>query len=149
MSYDLELKPIGCEDIDWLDKTEYKNLRREQRMMLVRDSEQGLCRGEIFRFFLIKVKGDVVGVINVQGHGAEVVSVAPEIFNEHRGKGFAYKGLMLAYDFAKSVGFKELTAGIREQNLASQKLHEKLGFKCVKESISTHGNKLKIYSRQL
>jgi RimJ/RimL family protein N-acetyltransferase len=95
------------------------------------------------------VDGNVVGVINVQGHGKDVVSVAPEIFEEYRGKRFAYKSLSLAYTFAKDKGFKELTAGIREENFASQKLHEKLGFKYVKNSISRNGNVLKIYSKQL
>lgn len=145
----LELKPISNKDIEWLDKTEYKNLSTERRKMLIKDSEQCLCRGEFFRFFLIKVDGTVVGVINMQGHGKEVVSVAPEIFEEYRGKGFAYKSLSTAYVFAKEKGFKELTAGIREENLASQKLHLKLGFKYVEDYTSKNGNLLKKYSKQL
>ncbi len=146
---DIELKPISNLDIEWLDKTEYKCLSTERRLMLVKDSERCLCRNEFFVFFLIKLDGNVVGVINVQGHGSDVVSVAPEIFEEYRGKGFAYKSLLLAYMFAKDKGFKELTAGIREENFASQKLHEKLGFKLVKISTSKNGNILKIYSKQL
>ncbi len=145
----IELKPISILDIEWLDKTEYKNLSTEKRLMLVKDSEMRLCRNEFFCFFLIKVDGNVVGVINVQGHGKDVVSSAPEIFEEYRGNGFAYKSLSLAYVFAKDKGFKELTAGIREENFASQKLHEKLGFKYVKNSTSKNGNVLKIYSKQL
>ena len=145
----IELKPISILDIEWLDKTEYKSLSTEKRLMLVDDSERRLCRDEFFCFFLVKVDENVVGVINIQGHGKDVVSVAPEIFEEYRGKGFAYKGLSLAYIFAKDKGFKELTAGIREQNFASQKLHKKLGFKFVKNSISRNGNVLKIYSKQL
>ena len=128
----IELKPISILDIEWLDKTEYKSLSTEKRLMLVEDSERRLCRNEFFCFFLVKVDGNVVRVIE-----------------EYRGKRFAYKSLSLAYTFAKDKGFKELTAGIREENFASQKLHEKLGFKYVKNSISRNGNVLKIYSKQL
>jgi len=149
MMKNIELKPISISDIEWLDKTEYKSLSSEKRLLLIKDSEMRLCKSEFFCFFLIKVDGNVVGVINIQGHGKDIVSIAPEIFKEYRGNGFAYKSLSLAYMFVKDKGFKELTAGIREENFASQKLHEKLGFKYVKTSISKNGNVLKIYSKQL
>lgn len=145
----LELKPISRTDIVWLDKTEYKNLSEERRELLVSDSERCLCQGEFFRFFMIKDGNEVVGVINMQGHGKEVVSVAPEIFPEHRGKGFAYRSLVKAYEFAKEKGFTQLTAGIREENIASQNLHLKLGYKHVGNALSKNGKALKMYSRQL
>lgn len=146
---DIRLKSISISDIEWLDKTEYKSLPVERREKLVEDSEKCSCMGEFFRFFLIKADGKVVGVINVQGHGKDVVSVAPEIFTEYRGKGLAYESLILAYAFVKENGFKQLIAGIREENIASQKLHLKLGFKYISDSISKNGNKLKTYQKLL
>ena len=49
----IELIPICEKDLQTLDFTEYKNLSLEKRKSLVQDSEQGVCRGEFFRFYII------------------------------------------------------------------------------------------------
>ncbi|MBR1983214.1 MAG: GNAT family N-acetyltransferase [Clostridia bacterium] len=146
---DLKLVPITFLDAKWLDKTEYKNLTTTQREQLVKDSIGGKCRGEFFRFFLLKNGEIPIGVINMCGHGSEVVSVAPEIFEIYRNKGYGAKGLQIAYSIAKSLGFKKVTAGIRGENVASQKLHEKLGFTFIKKEFSKNGNLLYVYEKEL
>lgn len=146
---DLILVPITADDIWLLDKTEYSALTQEERRGLVEDSQSGLCRGEFFRFYIVRCQGIAVGVINMFGHGNKVVSVAPEIFWEHRGKGLATKSLLLSYEIAKGEGFAEVNAGIRAENVASQNLHVKLGFKYIEDQVSRHGNLLKIYSRSI
>lgn len=62
---DLKLVPITFLDAKWLDKTEYKNLTTTQREQLVKDSIGGKCRGEFFRFFLLKNGEIPIGVINM------------------------------------------------------------------------------------
>ena len=149
MSKILYLKPITIEDVKWLDKTEYRFIPLDRRKLLVQESEKGLSQGEFFRFYLIMKEKEVVGVINMCGHGKDVVSVAPEILEEYRGKGYGQESLELAYKIAKDMGFKELTAGIREENLASINLHIKLGFTFAKNQITKRGNKIKVYSKPL
>lgn len=146
---DFKLVPITFTDAKWLDKTEYKNLSLEKRKQLIEDSTNGRCRGEFFRFYLVKFGGETVGVINMCGHGEKVVSVAPEIFKHFRNKGYGLKSLELAYSLAKNLGFDKVTAGIREENVASQKLHDKLGFKFIKKDISKNGNTLLFYEKNL
>lgn len=136
-------------DIDWLDKTEYRDLSYEKRKILVEDAERGICGGRYFRFFLVVCGSEKVGVINMCGHENQTVSVAPEILKEYRGLGYGKKSLELAYAIAKKDGFKFITAGIREDNIASQNLHIKLGFKFEKTVVSKNGNLLKIYSKIL
>ena len=145
----LQLIPISLSNINFLDKTEYKNLSTENRKALVNDSNRRQCKGEYFCFYLIKDNLKRVGVINMCGHGREVVSVAPEILEEYRSKGYAKRSLLLAYSIAKELGFKKVTAGIREDNVVSQKLHEKLGFEFVGTTISKRGNLLKNYVMNL
>lgn len=145
----IRLKPISVQDVDWLNKTEYKNLSKFQRQKLVEDCIKEEFNGEFFKFFLIEFGGEIIGVLNVKGHGDGVVSVAPEILAEYRNKGFASKSLILAYQYVKEKGFTKLTAGIREDNKASQSLHLKLGFKYEKDCTSKNGNLLKIYSKNL
>ena len=143
------LVPISIDDIEILDLTEYNNLSMESRKLLVGDSEKGLCKGEFFRFYLIKKGNETVGVINMYGHGADTISVAPEIFEKFRIKGLATKSLNMAYEIAKGYGFNKVIAGIREENVASQKLHEKLGFLFIEDFISKNGKKMKRYFKSL
>ena len=146
---DLILVPISIDDIQVLDLTEYNNLTIEQRKLLVEDSRNGRYRGEFFRFYLIKNEKQTVGVINMCGHGLEEISVAPEIIENFRNRGFATKSLTIAYAIAKELGFKRVIAGIRSENFASQKLHEKLGFSFEKDFVSKSGKPMKKYFKQL
>ncbi len=66
----IALVPISIDNIEILNLTEYKNLSIEKRKLLVQDSEKGLCKGEFFRFYLIKNGKETVGVINMCGHGS-------------------------------------------------------------------------------
>lgn len=143
------LVPISIDDIEELDLTEYKDLSIENKKQLVMDSQKEICKGEFFRFYLIKNLDKTVGVINMCGHGADKISVAPEIFETFRHKGIATKSLCIAYDIAKELGFETVIAGIRKENVASQKLHEKLGFTFVEEFISKNGNAMKRYIKKL
>lgn len=145
----IELIPICEKDLQTLDFTEYRNLSLEKRKSLVQDSEQGVCCGEFFRFYIIKAENQTVGVINMCGHGKNTVSVAPEIFEHFRNKGFASKSLNIAYAIAKDLGFNTVIAGIRKENLASQKLHDKLGFTFVEDFVSKNGKPMERYIKQL
>ena len=99
------LVPIPIDDIEVLNLTEYKNLSIESKKELVQDSIKGICKGDFFRFYLIKNGKEIVGVLNMCGHGKDKVSVAPEIFEMYRKKGFATKSLNLAYAIVKENGF--------------------------------------------
>ena len=52
-------------------------------------------------------------------------------------------------EIAKGLGFNKVIAGIREENVASQKLHEKLGFLFVEDFTSKNGKKMKRYFKNL
>lgn len=141
--------PITIDDVELLDKTEYSNLSKEDRKMLVQNSKNGLLNGNFFRFYLIKNGLETVGVINMYGHGSNTISVAPEIFVEFRNKCFAIKGLNIAYKIAKELGFNKVIAGIRKENIASQNLHKKLGFSFVEDFTSKNGKPMKRYFKNL
>lgn len=145
----LELVPISISDIALLDKTEYKGLSAKNREKLVYDSERFMHNGEFFRFFLIKDSGEFVGVINMCGHGAKTISVAPEILDGYKNKGYATNSLTLAYALAKEKGFQLITADIVKDNIASINLHLKLGFQFVSERVSKSGKVLLTYQKEL
>ena len=143
------LELISIDDIEILNLTEYKNLSTENKRQLIQDSQNGICKGEFFRFYLIKSEKEIVGVLNLCGHGTDKISVAPEIFEKFRNNGFATKSLNLAYTIAKEMGFDTVIAGIRMENIASQKLHEKLGFSFVEDFISKSGKPMKRYIKKI
>ena len=145
----MQLKPISKNDINVFDQTEYGNLTLENRERLINDSINGLCKGKYFKFYLIMVDDICVGFINVCGHSESVVSIAPEIKKDYRKNGYAYLAMQKAIDLAREKGYKIAVAGIKIDNIASQKLQEKLGFEYVQNIFSKNGNQLKYYIKLL
>ena len=143
------LKPISKNDINVFDQTEYENLTLENRKRLIEDSINELCKSKYFKFYLILVDDICVGFINVCGHSESVVSIAPEIKKDYRKKGYAYVAMQKAIDLAREKGYKIAVAGSRIDNIASQKLQEKLGFEYVQNIFSKNGNELKYYVKLL
>ncbi len=126
-----ELEPIRIEDIDCFDGTEYENLSIEKRTELIENSIKGNHKGRYFKFYLFKLDGETIGLFNVCAQSKNVISIAPEIKKQFRRNGYGTKGLSLALEKAKELGYKNAIATIREDNEASIKLHEKLGFEQV------------------
>ena len=54
-----------------------------------------------------------------------------------------------AYNYAKKSGYKIATAQIRKDNVASIRLHEKLGFILDCELLNKRGNEVYIYIKLL
>ena len=54
-----------------------------------------------------------------------------------------------AYNYAKKSGYKIATAQIRKDNVASIRLHEKLGFILDCEMLNKRGNEVYIYIKLL
>ena len=91
----------------------------------------------------------VVGYIFLYQHNEYIISAGPEIFEEYRCKGYAYEAMKQAYDYAKESGYKIATAQIKKNNIASIRLHEKLGFVLDCEMVNKHGNEIYIYIKLL
>ena len=52
---DFRLLPISIDDIEILDLTEYNNLSKESRQLLIRDSDRGLCNGKLMKRYIKKL----------------------------------------------------------------------------------------------
>ena len=145
----LKLKAITHCDQGIFDKTEYQGLTKKKRIELISRSIEKSYENKYFEFFLLQNDSDIVGLMNFKAHSDTVISVAPEIKEEFRGKGFATAGLKLAYNLAKEKGFKIAIADIREDNLPSIKLHEKLGFEYMRTYKNLKGTTLRLYLKLL
>ena len=145
----IKLKPIEKIDIDKLNNTSYANMPIEKKIQMILESNEENHQGNFFKFFLVEKDKETVGVINMFAQSKSVVRVAPEIKESYRGKGFAKQALLLSYDYAKQLGYKLVYAGIKEDNVASIKLHESLGFEYVQDFLSSRGKKLKMFIKLL
>ncbi|MBE5754675.1 MAG: GNAT family N-acetyltransferase [Clostridiales bacterium] len=141
----IKLKPIEKTDIEKLKNTSYADMDIDKKIQMILESNEENHQGNFFKFFLVQNNEDTVGVINIYSCSKSVIRVAPEIKVEFRGKGYAKEALLLSYDYAKGLGYKLVYAGIKEDNIASIRLHEKLGFEYVQDFLSSRGKKLKMF----
>ena len=141
----IKLKPIEKTDIEKLNNTSYADMDFDKKIQMINDSNEENHKGKFFKFFIVENDGETIGVINISAHSKSVISIAPEIKEHYRGNGFAKIALLLSYDYVKQLGYKLIYAGIMEDNIASIKLHESLGFEYVQDFLSSRGKKLKMY----
>ena len=145
----LILTPVTQADINCFDGTEYQNLTLARKKELISNSITGVCDGKFFKFYLLKDNDKTVGVFNFYEQSKSVISICPNIKEEYRKNGYATKGLILAHAVAKEKGYSVALQTVREENLASIGLHQKLGFELVKKCKTQNGNPVRIYLKLL
>lgn len=137
-----------CEkDIPMLEINMHKSHEEIASML----AEWNLCshNGKYFEMFAVISEDVVVGSVSLYQHNDYIISAGPEIFPQYRCQGYAYEAMTQVYAYAKNKGYKIASAQIRKNNLASIKLHEKLGFVLDSEMINRHGNEIFIYLKLL
>ena len=85
-------------------------------------------KGRYFEMFAIQEDATVVGSISIYERSKSIASLGIEIFAPYRRKGYAYDAMRLLMEHAKRKGFKIILQQVRNENHASIRLHEKLGF---------------------
>ena len=144
------LRNFTLEDASELQKCGYSELSQEQVEARICDWGKKQFDGRYFEMFAIVSDGKIVGIVSLFQHSSEVVSIGPEVFFEHRRKGFAKEAMMRACQLAKEKGFKIVSQQIRVNNDASITLHRSLGFE-TNGFVYTNskGNQVSIYLKCL
>ncbi len=144
------LRNFKKEDASELQEYGYSDLSAEQVETLICDWSKKQFYGKYFEMFAIVSDEKIVGTISLYQHSSEVISIGPEIFCEHRRKGFAKEAMMLACQMAREKGFKIVSQQIRINNAASIALHRSLGFE-TNGFVYTNskGNQVSIYLKCL
>jgi RimJ/RimL family protein N-acetyltransferase len=81
-----------------------------------------------FEMFAIQKDATIIGSISIYERSKRIASLGIEIFTPYRRMGHAYEAMRLLIEFAAKKGFKIILQQVRNDNLASIRLHEKLGF---------------------
>ena len=96
--------------------------------------------GDRFLFsYCIELNDRPIGVIQFTEKYQGVPNLNLYIEDMYRGKGYGTKAFELAKKIIKSKGFALITSSCRQNNLASVRLHKKLGFKIIKTENSPNG----------
>ena len=68
---------------------------------------------------------------------------------DYRGRGYGVQASKIIEEDLKKKGFKNLKSSCAQDNLASSKMHRKLGFKLVKEELSPNGTPMQRWEKEL
>ena len=122
----ITLHKISCEHAEAI--SEHTTISKTDIDEMIKSSDAKIFNGRFFEMYVIMSEETIVGLISLFEQSASVVSVGPEIFAEYRKLGYATKAMQIAMDIAKSIGYKIVFQQVRVDNVASIKLHTKLGF---------------------
>ena len=144
----ITLRNFNENDIEVLKRMSPSKTENEISLMLNKWNKREF-NGKYSEKLAVCDEDTVVGYIFLYQHNEYIISAGPEIFEEYRCKGYAYEAMRQAYDYAKKSGYKIATAQIRKNNIASIRLHEKLGFILDCEMLNKRGNEIYIYIKLL
>lgn len=128
----------------------YPGLSSEETMRML--CEWGECsyQGKYFEMFAIEADGRVVGNASLMEHSEYIVSLGVEIFPNERRKGYAYQAMSQLCKLAAEKGYEVVLDQIRTDNIASFRLHEKLGFGSTGSIIqNSKGNEVFLYAKDI
>lgn len=145
----LMLKNIADKDIPQLKKYYFKNKSNFEIAEIIKEFQNKEYKGKYFEMFGIYSSDLLIGLVSLYQHNSFAVSAGPEIFEPYRKMGYGYEAMVKAYEIAKAKGFKLASAQIKKDNIASIKLHEKLGFELEAELINKKGNEVYVYQKLL
>ena len=144
------LRNFEKEDASYLYECGFSGLSKEQIESQICDWTKKEFNGKYFEMFAVISDGKIVGTVSLYQHSSEVISIGPEIFDEHRRKGFAKETMKRACQIAKDKGFKIVSQQIRCENVASIALHSSLGFETSGHVFTNDkGNQISIYLKSL
>ncbi len=88
-------------------------------------------KNKTFFLFIIEHEGKTIGTvsINIEGEGDDMGRIGIYLVREYRGKGFGSEAikLILFYSF-ELLGLRKIVSEVLEYNMASIRMHEKVGF---------------------
>ena len=144
----LHIRNFRKEDLATLRRM-YGQMPDEALLEMVAEWNTFCFDGKYFESFALCDGETVVGNIFLCQHSGYIVSAGPEIFPEYRRRGYGLEGLRLAYEHAKTKGYKIASAQMRKDNIASIRLHEKLGFFKDTEIVNFGGSETVLYLKLL
>lgn len=118
----------NSEDIGLLQKFYCPNMPIKAIEKMIGDWNSLDYQGKYFEMFAIVQAEKVVGTLSLYEHSKSVVSIGIELFLGYCRKGYGTIAMNKALDICKEKGYKLVYQQVRADNIASIKLHHKVGF---------------------
>ena len=145
----IRLKPVSYDCIHDFEDTTYSEMSSDEKLHMIEDSIRKEHNGTYFELLAVCDDDRIVGFMNMYAHSAHIVSIGPEIKTSLQRSGYGFRGETQALQYAKDEGYTIAVAIVREDNLASIALHEKLEFEVGAHTISKSGNPVRIYVKNI
>lgn len=92
--------------------------------------------------FCIVCDDEIAGIITLGEKSDKQLSWGVMIREEFRGKGVASRAFELIKEKAKEGGYSQIISSCRSDNVASKRLHEKVGFRLEKTELNQAGREM-------
>lgn len=145
----IALRNFTKNDVSVLNKMRYPNQTPEDIMKMIDEWDSKLYDNRYFEMFAVVDDNCIVGMVSLFQHTETVISDGIEIFAPYCKRGYGFKAVSLALEYARSLGYKIAVAPVRIDNNASVALHKKLGFEIDHEFVNRKGNAVYFFIKSL
>ncbi|MBE6799329.1 MAG: GNAT family N-acetyltransferase [Ruminococcaceae bacterium] len=144
----MELRPISKSDIKLLDGFSYGAMPEREKQKMIEESVSKMHEGKYFELFLVFQNAKCIGIMNVFEHTECIVSVAPEILESERHKGYGFEAMIAILSLMYEKDYTIAVADVDFSSVAGIKLHEKLAFE-RERTYTKDGKTMALYIRTL
>ncbi|MBR4100174.1 MAG: GNAT family N-acetyltransferase [Clostridia bacterium] len=145
----IHLKPINIDNINDFIGTSYDKMTFEEKQNMILESINKSHNNQYFEFLVVYKNDIVIGFMNLFAHSKHIISCGPTIKDGFQGKGFGFEAETLALKYSREKGFTIAVSGVDENNVASIKLHEKLGFELDRKYSNKQGRTIRLYIKSI
>lgn len=124
----ISLRNFILEDAEMLQQQRYHRMTVENIKAMINRWNTGNFHGHYFVMLAIFHEEQMVGMVSLYHFTEHIVSIRPEIFPEHRRKGYATYALQHLMEMAGELGYTIVSQQVRVDNEVAISLHKSLGF---------------------
>lgn len=124
----ISLRNFVLEDAELLQHSKYNQMSLEDIEGMINRWNTGNFHGHYFVMLAILSENQMVGMVSLYHFTEHIVSIRPEIFAEHRRRGYATQAMQHLMEMASELGYEIVSQQIRVDNQDAILLHKKLGF---------------------
>lgn len=124
----ITIRRFSREDAESLRQALYPDMSLSDISDMVDQWNSCVFRGRYFEMFAVLSDDRIIGSVSLHEHSKNVVSAGAEVISDERRKGAASEAVSLLMQYASEKHYQIMLDQVRNDNIASIRLHEKLGF---------------------
>lgn len=146
----IELRNLNYKDVKFILENWSENIlpgyyfpnSKEKVLKLINQWNRKSYNGKYFEMYIIEMNKENVGLISVQQHNFDTLSIGISIQSISQNKGIGYEAIETAIKILKEDGWINLISRCMTDNDASVALHKKCKFKLTGKSVNRKGHEV-------